>query len=361
MTKKGIIKNKYLIIGQGLTGTLLTWNLLQQGHEVTLIDENHKYASSKIAAGLINPITGRRFVKSWMIDELLPVAKTMYQNIEKQENIKIYHERDFMWVLENAGDENEFSRREGDEMYAPYIDENKEVSSFVDNIKNANHRKFIRQSVQVDIAKLIQHFQEKWIAEKRIRIEKFEHHLLSHHSNGITYKDIEANKIIFCEGNRATQNPYFKDLHFNISKGEVLIVKIPKLKSEMIIKNGVTIAPLEEELFWVGSTFTWKEENDFPSTEGKEILIEKLQNAITTPFEIVNHLAAFRPTVFDRRPLMGAHSIFNNYLIFNGMGSKGASLTPYWSMQFVDFLANTKEISKEVSILRKNAVRNPTA
>ncbi len=359
MTKKRNIKNKYLIIGQGLAGTILTWKLLQQGHEVIIIDQNHQHASSKIAAGLINPITGRRFVKSWMIDELLPAAKKTYQNIEAQENISIFHERDFMWVLENVGDENEFSRREGDESYVPYIAESKEVSDWIYNIKNSDHRKFLNQCAQVDLPSMIQHFQSKWVKEGILRVEKFEYKDLQPTDDGIVYKDLKANKIIFCEGNRATQNPHFNNLHFNISKGEVLIAKIPNLQSSMIIKNGVTIAPIDKELFWIGSTFTWKEENDFPSREGKKSLVEKLQNAVTTPFEIVDHLAAFRPTVFDRRPLMGAHPEFNNYLIFNGFGSKGASLVPYWASQFVDFLANTKELSKEVSILRKNAIRNP--
>ncbi len=295
-----------------------------------------------------------------MIDELVPIAKKMYQEIEAQEKISFFHERNLMWVLEGIGEENEFGRRAGDAQYAPYIDEDENVENFIHNIKNASHRKFIKQAAQVDIANLIQHFQKKWVAEGILRIEKFDYEELQHNEDGIVYKDIKADKIIFCEGNRATHNPFFNDLHFNISKGEVLIAKIPNLKSEMIIKNGLTIAPLGEELFWIGSTFTWKEENDLPSNEGKEILIAKLKNAVTIPFEIVQHLAAFRPTVFDRRPLIGAHPEFNNYLIFNGLGSKGASLAPYWSTQFVDFLLNTTEISKEVSIFRKNAFRKPT-
>lgn len=294
-----------------------------------------------------------------MIDELLPAAKSMYQTIEKQENISIYHQRALIWVLENAGDENEFSRRAGDEMYQPYIASDN--PSDFSNIKNSTYRKFINQAAQVNIAKMIEHFQIKWEATGVLQNGKFDYSQLVHTENGVSYNNQQFDYIIFCEGNRAVQNPFFGHLNFNISKGEVLIVKIPDLKSEMIVKNGVTIAPLGEELYWVGSTFTWKEENDLPSSKGREILIEKLKNAVTTSFEIVDHLAAFRPTVFDRRPLIGVHPEFNNYLIFNGFGSKGASLAPYWTLQFVDFLSNTHEISKEVSILRKNAFPNPTA
>ena len=60
------MKVDYLIIGQGLAGSLLAWELIQRRCSVVVVDNGNENAS-QIAAGLINPITGMRFVKYYSL------------------------------------------------------------------------------------------------------------------------------------------------------------------------------------------------------------------------------------------------------------------------------------------------------
>src|ERR1700761_6929324 len=70
-----------LIIGQGICGTFLSRELEKAGKSFIVIDELDPAAASRVASGVINPVTGRRIVKTWMIDELLPFAWNAYQTI----------------------------------------------------------------------------------------------------------------------------------------------------------------------------------------------------------------------------------------------------------------------------------------
>src|ERR1700676_166311 len=72
-----------LIVGQGLAGAWLSMWLHKAGFHFKLIDLPKPDGASKRAAGLINPVTGRRLVTTWMIDELMPFASAAYQEIGK--------------------------------------------------------------------------------------------------------------------------------------------------------------------------------------------------------------------------------------------------------------------------------------
>jgi glycine/D-amino acid oxidase-like deaminating enzyme len=88
------MKVDYLIIGQGLCGTFLSWNLLKEGRRVIVIDESRPFSSTKVASGVINPITGRRMVKTWMIDELLPFAKRAYEQLGAETGVQLAKQAD---------------------------------------------------------------------------------------------------------------------------------------------------------------------------------------------------------------------------------------------------------------------------
>ncbi|HBA65740.1 MAG TPA: FAD-dependent oxidoreductase, partial [Methylococcaceae bacterium] len=53
----------FLIVGQGLAGSLLAFELIQRNAQVMVVDDGRENAS-EVAAGLINPVTGIRLVKS---------------------------------------------------------------------------------------------------------------------------------------------------------------------------------------------------------------------------------------------------------------------------------------------------------
>ncbi len=360
----------YIIVGQGIAGSILTYFLRKNGQKVLIIDQDTEgvLSSSKIAAGVINPITGRRFVKSWRIDELLPSAKRTYQELEKVLNIPIWHDRRIIRTLRDTEEENNFLLRRTYPDYQQYCGETtNSPQEFDENFTPSFFNKFYafaetKNGVQVNLPLLIAQFRNYFIENQSLITEKFSTDDLTIKEDFVTYKNIKAKKIIFAEGAAGVANPYFSWLPFNLDKGELLLVRIADLNLTDIFKNKISIVPLHdvgntegsnfENLYWVGATNAWNFDDDLPTEANKQLIINELREILNCPFEVIAHQAAIRPTVRDRRPFIGLHPKFPTLGIFNGFGTKGASLIPFFAEHFVDSLLKDVILEKEVNISR---------
>ena len=335
---------KILIVGQGLAGTILAHKLLQKNSSVTIIDKGHQGISSSLAAGVVNPVTGRRIVKSWMIDELLPYAKQYYAEVEQELHLNLWHELPSMRLFTDIGMSNNWGLRMKNEGYEPYLGfmNSENVAKFP--VKTEFGVGIIHHSARANISTMIASFRKKWLQEGLLVEAPFQHDQLVQGETSLSYQGASYDKIIFCEGWEATQNPLFKDLPFQITKGEVLILRIPNMPEENIIKRKVALVPLGDELFWAGATNNWDFEDTIPSDEGRKWLQTEVDTILDGPYEIMGHHAAIRPTVRNRRPLIGfPKSIAGNTIqpqvgIFNGFGTKGTSLVPFWAEQFISYM-----------------------
>lgn len=373
----------YIIVGQGIAGSLLAYFLRENGQKVRVIegDTEGGLSASKIAAGVINPITGRRFVKSWRIDELLPSAKRTYQELERVLNVPLWHDRSIIRTLRDTEEENNFLLRRTYPDYAHFCGETsaslKEMLEDSATLSAMCFNSFpafadIKNGAQVNLPLLVAELRAYFIENQCFINEKFSADDLIMGDNFVTYKNIKAKKIIFAEGAAGAMNPYFSWLPFNLDKGELLLVRIPDLNLSAIFKNKISIVPLHDvgcrmsdvgvlpksdipnpkSLYWVGATNAWAFDNALPTEDHKQLIINELQEILNCPFEIIAHHAAIRPTVRDRRPFIGLHPQFSVLGIFNGFGTKGASLIPFFAEQFVDSLLNDKPLEKEVDIRR---------
>lgn len=345
-------KVDYIIVGQGLSGTLLAHFLIQEGKSVYLIDPGQEGTATKVAAGIINPITGRRYVKSWRVDELIPFAKQTYQSLESYLNISIYHPHTIIRTLFNAREENDWMLRTADTGYAAYMLDQADLGNYAFNTEEAFSYGEVQHAAQVDIGLLAERYRSVFKENDQLAEEKVDYQNIVIEDEKVKYGHIEAGQLIFCEGAQAVSNPFFNYLPFGGAKGEVLIVKIKETHFEKILKHRVFIVPLSDDTYWIGSTYNWKFENRQPTQQGREYLQDRLKDILKVPFEIVDHKAAIRPTVKDRRPFLGRHPEFPQLFIFNGLGTKGASLGPYWARHMADHLTFQKPLDREVDIRR---------
>lgn len=182
--------------------------------------------------------------------------------------------------------------------------------------------------------------------------EKFEMEALQLNDKSITYKDIHAKAIIFCDGVSAASNPYFQQLPFGPNKGEVLLVEIDGLPGSHIYKRGMNLVRYDHNIFWMGASFKWDHEHEQPTPEFREQTLASLQRWLKLPVKLVDHLASIRPATLERRPFVGFHPVYPQLGLFNGMGAKGCSLAPWFAKEFVAHLAAKGNISPEVSIDR---------
>jgi glycine/D-amino acid oxidase-like deaminating enzyme len=341
----------FLVIGQGLAGSLLGYRLEQRGRTVCWIDAPAQTSATSVAAGIINPITGRRFVKSWLVETLLPAARTLYRELEDELGISIYHERPLLRTLFNRGDENDWMARTGDPAYAEFMRESRrDAGPFASVTQPAFAYGPVRHTAQVDIGELVRSLDERWAAAGLLRREVFDYAQLTVTDSGVRYGDLTADRLVFSEGWRSRFNPYFSYLPFGGNKGEVLIVRIPGLSVTGMLKHRVFLVPLGEERYWVGSTSENAFTGDEPTERARGYLADRLDELLTVPYEILAHRSAVRPTVRDRRPFLGNHPQWPRLAIFNGLGTKGASLAPYWSAVLADYLTAERPESLPASV-----------
>lgn len=343
----------YLIVGQGLAGTLLGHFLEQANQHVAIVDNQHEGAASKVAAGIINPITGRRYVKSWLIEELFPFADQTYRSLEQQLDIQFYHAVAVLRALMNHQEQDDWEERRLLTSYQKYMIETSALENYKKHINLAYAYGEVRPAAQVEIHKLIEAYREKWCMEAKLLSEVFDFPLLISEKSLFQYKEIRAKRIIFCEGASAKANPFFNYLPFGKNKGEALIVRIPDVRFNKLLKQGIFIVPLSEsDTYWIGAANEWNYQNDQVSEKGRQYLVERLKNILTVPFEIMAHKAALRPVMKDRRPILGEHTEHSGMYIFNGLGTKGASLAPYFANHFTEHLTKEMPLMSEVDIQR---------
>jgi glycine/D-amino acid oxidase-like deaminating enzyme len=168
----------------------------------------------------------------------------------------------------------------------------------------------------------------------------------------LRYQNLKAKQIVFAEGFGMHANPFFKHLPLDGTKGELFIIKAPELDLDVIVNTSVFILPLGNDLFKVGATYNWEDKTDLPTEEGKQELIDRIKEILTCDFEIIDHFAGVRPTVKDRRPLLGTHHLHKNIHILNGLGTRGVMLAPAMALDLYDYIKNGKALDKSVNVNR---------
>ena len=346
-------KVKYLIIGQGLVGTWLAYFLQEKNISFLIINDDNSPCATKVASGVMNPVTGRRIVQTWMIDEILPFAVNSYEAFEKKTKTKIITKAPLVLIHPSQQMKDSYHYRlEHDNKYLK-TNNTVQCNSFF-------HSPFGTGEIDYCYWIDLHHFLaagKKQLEQQYINAN-FSFSDLQLVTEGIQWKNIFAEKIIFCDGLNALTNPYFNLLPFAPNKGEALIVEIKGLPTENMYKNNLSIVPWKDDLFWVGSSFEWEYTSTQPTEAFKQKTIESLKSLLKIPFEVKDHIVGIRPANTERRPFVGLHSHYSQIGICNGMGTKGCSLAPYFTHQLMEHMENKAPLNDEANIERFKHLMN---
>jgi len=341
----------YLIIGQGICGTFLSYYLKKENRSFILIDKNEPITPSKVSAGIINPVTGRRMVKVWMAEQILSFAHNAYGEIGSALGITAISQKNIIDFFPNPHQRQVFLERieEGEEYLSSYPEQN-QFNPFFNYDLGCGE---IRYSYIAHLEILLPAWRSQLKENGQLLEENFENKGLLIKQDSIRYKNIEAEKIFFCDGLNSFENSFFKQLPFAPNKGEALVVEIPDLPKEHIYKKGFFLAPLQDAgIFWLGSNYQWNIPHPDPTKEFYEQGERHLRSWLKVPFNIVEHKAALRPATLERRPFVGLHPHRRNIGILNGMGTKGCSLTPYFANQLVQHILYNRAIDPLANVNR---------
>ena len=339
-----------LIIGQGLAGTWLSWWLQQAGLRFQIIDQSNAQSASMRAAGLINPVTGRRMVTTWMIDELLPFADSSYKEMGKFLDMPVAEPTRVIDFFPSPQMLLAFQKRQSED--STYLLPGENSEQFSDSFRYDFGWGSIQPCMLVNVEKLLKGWRD-WLKTKDLIIESgFDPIMLEYDSTCIRYADIHARYIIFCDGISSSRSAFFEKLPFAPNKGEGMLVEIDGLPTDTVYKKGMSLVPFKDNIFWLGSSYEWSYSDDLPSESFNKNARSWLDHFLKLPYKIHEHFAAIRPATLERRPFVGFHPFNPQIGILNGFGTKGCSLAPYFAKQLADKILGKSEIDPLADIER---------
>ena len=340
-----------LVIGQGISGSFLQFELEQAGLTHLVIDEALPHTASRIAAGLINPVTGRRLVTTWIIDELLSFAREAYERLGEVLGSSFFSPVTVVDFFPIAQMRLAFLNRleEG----GPYLRLPEEERDRLDQYQYDLGYGMIGPCYLVNVPGLLDACRRRMNGLGVLMEERFEAEELVVTGDGVKYRDIEARRVVFCNGVAGFESPYFSRLPFAPNKGEALIVEVPGLNmKDMVAKKGISLVPWRDDLYWAGSSYEWSFDHAEPTELFRQRTEAALGGWLKLPFRTLEHLAAVRPATLERRPFVGFHPAFAAVGILNGMGTKGCSLAPYFAHELVQHVLTGRPIRADADVRR---------
>lgn len=316
-----------LILGQGLAGTLLGWELERAGIPFALAEAGRP-AASAVAAGMINPITGQRLVKSWRIETLLPLARAAYRAIEAQLGIELWHQMRVRRLFAHERERARCAEKRARSELAPFAGAADEAGFW------------IHDAARVDVPRLLAASRERWQRTGRI--------VPPQHAPAA-----DAELTIDCTGAAIAESDAFAFVPWEFSKGEILEIAVEGLAPDVILNRRDWIVPVAAHAAWVGATH----EPGVRDTQPTAAARQRLEIAARTmlrerPFQIARELAGVRVNLPDKRPVAGRHPANPQLGLVNGLAAKGALWAPFLARQWAAHLRDGVPFDAEIDVRR---------
>ena len=343
----------YIIVGQGLAGSLLAYRLIQAKQNILVIDNKHEGSSSAVAAGIINPITGYRLTTHKLFAQQLQTAVDLYTHLEDLFSEKLIENIQQYRLLKSEEQVRYWHKRCQHPQFLPYTGEAfQSLSPFIANEFGVVQ---IHQSQRVYVQTLLRALKRFFMASNVYSEAKVDAHHLVVNEKKIQLNDWSANKVIFCEGYQAIHNPFWQHLPFKLSKGEILTLELEtsidglyNWRQWILPKSGLT-----SNRVLLGANYEWGDFTESSSLDvtqaAKETLLMRLETNTKLKGKTIKQVAGIRPTPTHRYPYIGPHQSSNTIYCFNGFGSKGSVAIPYYSQLLCQHLLEGKPLPSEVT------------
>lgn len=342
-----------LIVGAGIAGLSLAFQLERRNITYIIIDSGINH-SSRIAAGIINPVVFRRMALSWRVDDFLPVAKSFYAALEHKFSGTFLHPIPIRRAFAHQQEVDLWKTKEQEESHQDYLEKLENTRQDVDYMKHPYGTGVVKESYWVDTKALLDAWHQDLQQENKLIYQRFDYDKLDLNHGIYTTSDasIAFEKVIFCEGYHGLENPFFNYLPLQATKGELLTVRNEYLPENESLNYKCFVLPVGNKTFKIGATYKWDSPNIELTNEARIELEGHAKNLLCSEFSVLHHEAGVRPTVLDRRPLVGQHPNFSDLYIYNGLGAKGYLITPKLSEEFIDYLVKKTTLDKEIDIKR---------
>jgi glycine/D-amino acid oxidase-like deaminating enzyme len=343
------MKVDYLIAGSGIAGLMLCEQLRTREKSFAVVSNTSQQASI-VASGLYNPVALKRFNMAWNADAQVPVALSAYTKLENYLGINVGDQRPIYRIFNSIEEQNNWflacDKPKLQQFLVPKIIENNNP-----NIQAPFGYGEVKFTGRVDTKLLLNAYRND-LKSKDLFLEETVDYSALELNHEVYYKEITAKNLIFAEGFGMKKNPFFNTLPLEGTKGELLVIHAPDLKSNVILKSSVFVIPIGNDNYLVGSTYAWNDYSNSPTEAARIQILEKLQKVISCSFKVVHQRAGIRPTVVDRRPLLGQHKTHKNLFVFNGLGSRGVLIAPSVAKDLIAYIEDGVPLPDEIDINR---------
>lgn len=338
----------YIIVGQGLAGSCLALQLIREKKRVLVVDKFDEHSATQVAAGLFNPITGRVMSKTWKADILFPYLHDFYREAEVLTRSKFFHPMPLYRPFLSIEEQNEWMGKSAQQDFKDYIASVDTREAHTGLVNNPFGGLTLRQAGWLDTVAFTEAVRHYILNHGFFLNDAFHEDSLILKDDVVNYLNYSARKIIFCQGVKTLSGKLFSWIPIRPLKGETLTIQT-EAKIDTLCNRGVFVVP---ETGKVGATYQPNDQQPTVTEAARNELQSKLDELVCFPYRIITQSWGIRPTTPDRRPILGPHPEHPNAIIFNGLGTKGVSLAPYFSKVLATWIENRGAINKEVDIER---------
>ncbi len=340
----------YIVVGLGLAGLAFVAEL-EKANKSFIVFDNNPNRSSRVVGGMYNPIILKRFTPAWQAHEMWQVAHSFYKQLEKKFSKKYIFPFEIRRILQSVEEQNNWVVASDKTVMSEYMDPHI-VHQPTKGIK-ANFGFGKLTNVGRVAGEVLLEDYKKYLSEKKLlKIQSFNYKALQVSEDSILYKDIKGKHLIFAEGAYLHKNPFFNYLPMPVAKGELLVIEVPKLAIDFTIKSSVFMVPFGNNQYVVGATYNWEDTSYEPTQAAQVQLEEKLQRFLKYPYKIIATKVGIRPTIKDRRPVIGQHPKYANLAVLNGLGTRGVIIAPSLAKTLFRAIENKQAIPEEINIER---------
>jgi glycine oxidase len=346
------MKYDYFILGGGIAGSVLAYKLHAAGYRIKLFDFYNPSSSSRVAAGLLNPVTGRRFSLTWKANEVFDELHSTYGEMEALSGENLLHPLKIVRLCNSITEFNDWNAKASDSRYSSFVDRHEQASLDESKIDDKSGAIYLKQGGYLNTNKTLSYIRAYLGAAYQELSQPLDHKDIAVSPEKVEIGSDTAKNLILAEGYLSFKTPFFSYLPFTPMKGEILDLVIPDFYEDRIFIRGGFLVPFGNSHYRAGATYDPHNINEETTAEGAENIIKRLGAYLKSDFSISKQYAGIRPAVKDRRPLLGTHPQHSNVHLFNGFGSKGSSLAPILSNYFIDYLENDTALPAECDIQR---------
>jgi glycine/D-amino acid oxidase-like deaminating enzyme len=337
----------YIIVGDGYAALFFAHQLLLNNKSFVIFSEGKKSAS-QISAGIINPVVLKKFTTFWLAQEQIDFLKKSLKEIESYTGENYLIESPIHRIFHDENEQQLWLKKSANDDLKNFLDEN---FDHLNGVKNDFYTGKVNQSARLNVkgffAGLLSYLENNGNLIK----EKFDYSEID--TSNSTYKDFSFKNILFCEGMGVKENPYFSEIAVIPNKGHHIRVKLSEsIPQDITIKKKHFLFPLDNNLHFYGGTYDREQMHHEIDHSAVEQLQKGLSEFYPHDFEIKEVHFGFRPTVKDRRPILGRHSQHSNLYVFNGLGARGILNGCYFSKTLFDYIEDNIPLPKEISIDR---------